>query len=175
MANKPEVTYKITIENKSSRGKGSTSAKMTSDTVGGSVGKEDSSFWKTGFFGANDEAKQGITKGLAVYHTVKGFVDNAVSYEVSTVTLRTGSNRMQEEAQLRYKIYSKASGVLESVSKGALVGGLPGAIVGLGISGIREVIGIGQRQNTLNLERALEDTSIQMASIRAGINNSRNN
>ena len=174
MADKPEVVWKIIFENASGGGKGSTTAKATAETVGGSASKS-GNFWKSGLFGADDEAKQAITKTAAVYHTVKSFVDNEIAYQTSTVTLRTGSNRMQEEAQLRYKIYQKAGGVIESFGMGLLIGGLPGAALGLLTSGAREVISISQRQNTLNLERALEDTSIQMASIRAGINNSRNN
>ena len=89
------------------------------------------------------------------------------------VQLRTGSNELQERATFINNMHQQGLGVLEGMVTGAMVGGLPGAIIGTTLSLMHTMIGYGQAQNRINTERTLENVGIGMNYIRAGANGSR--
>lgn len=119
------------------------------------------------------EGAKNFATFMVAYRTVKSFVNQIATHEVSMVSLRTGSNEMQERAQFTYEMIQKGIGVLEAVGTGALVGGLPGALVGLTLSAAHTVIGYAQNQDRINTQRTLENQSIQLNYIRAGARGSR--
>lgn len=121
---------------------------------------------------SKDGAKA-FMKGFAAYKTVKSFVTQAVNYEVSIVSLQTGSQELQQKAEFINSVVQQGVGILETVGAGALVGGLPGALIGLTLGTMHTVIGYAQKANTLNLQNALEVQSIERNYIRAGALGSR--
>lgn len=112
-------------------------------------------------------------KAMVAYSTVKSFATQIVNHEVSMVQLRTGSNELQERANFTNQMIQKGVGILEGGVAGALVGGLPGFIIGTSLSFLHTMISYGQKASELNTQRTLENMSIQQNYIRAGANGSR--
>lgn len=119
------------------------------------------------------DAAKAFGKAMVAYSTVKSFATQIVNHEVSMVQLRTGSNELQERANFTNQMIQKGVGILEGGVTGALVGGLPGFLIGTTLSLMHSVIGYGQAVNRLNTERTLENQSIMMNFVRAGAKGSR--
>lgn len=107
------------------------------------------------------------------YATVKSFATQQINYSVSLTGLRTGSNELQQKASFYNQIIQKGVGAAETVAAGAAAGGWVGAVIGLGVSTAHTLIGFSQAQNTINLNRTLENRSLEMTRIRAGAQGSR--
>ncbi len=120
-----------------------------------------------------EESAKKFGTAMVAYRTVKSFATQIASHEVSMVQLRTGSNELQERANFVYEMHEKGLGIVEGAVTGALIGGLPGFIVGTGLSLLNTLISYGQRQNEINTQKTVENVSIQMNYIRAGANGSR--
>ena len=121
-------------------------------------------------------SKQGaktFATAMVAYGKVKSFATQIINHEVSMVELRTGSREMQDRANFTNEMIQKGVGILESVGTGALVGGLPGALVGLTLSAMHTAIAYQQKQETINLQRTIENVSLQQNFIRAGAKGSR--
>ena len=116
-----------------------------------------------------------FAKGMVAYGMVKSFATQVVNHEVSMVELRTGSNELQGRANFINNVGQKVIGIGESIVGGAMVGGLYGAIAGAVIGIAHTALGYAQQQDKLNTERSLENITINMKSLRAGVNNSRGN
>lgn len=112
---------------------------------------------------------------MTAWHTVKGYMTQQINHSVSLVELRTGSNESQVKAQFINQIVQKGVGMAETTLTGALVGGLPGALVGLALSTSHTLIGYANQQETLYLKETLENRSIEMLRMRAGALGSRSN
>lgn len=121
------------------------------------------------------EGAKAFAKGMVAYGTVKSFATQIINHEVSLVELRTGSNELQIRANFINERVQNAVGVLETAVTGALVGGGVGAIVGLALGTAHKLISYGQRQQTLDLQRSLENETIQRNYIRAGAKGYRSN
>jgi hypothetical protein len=119
------------------------------------------------------EGAKTFGKTMVAYGTVKSFALQTINHEVSLVQLRTGSNELQGRANFTNSVVQKVVGIGESMFAGAMVGGLPGAIVGLTLSTAHTLIGYAQNQDRINTERSLENVSLQMNIMRAGANGSR--
>lgn len=171
--------YTITLKIDGSAGEGGTStavagastpsssATASSASVGGGGGG------KSGVL--SKEGAKAFMKAMTAYHTVKSFAVQQINYTTSIVELRTGSREMQQRAQFQNQIAQKGVGILEMGVAGALIGGLPGAVLGLTLSTAHTVIGYTQKQNTLELQETLENRSLEMLRIRAGSYGSRSN
>lgn len=161
----PDVEYRLTITSDSfSDGNASTPQKTTAQNNSGASSPDEAA------------TKQRLTKGIrgmATYHIAKSVFEQVNNYAVSVVSLKSGSNRMQEQAAISYKVFSKVFNTAENVAVGFAMGNVVGAGIGLAVSAVQEGISIAQAQNTINLNRALENTSQQMTYIRAGANGSR--
>lgn len=114
------------------------------------------------------EGAKAYAKGLVAYHAVKSFATQVISHEVSLVELRTGSNELQRRANFINQLHQTGAGVIESTVTGALVGGLPGAVIGMATSAVKKLIDYAQRQETINLQKSIEDTTLGMNYVRAG-------
>ena len=119
------------------------------------------------------EGAKAYAKGLVAYHTVKSFATQIVNHEVSMVQLRTGSNELQERANFTNQTIQKGIGVLEAGITGAMVGGLPGFLIGTTLSLVHTITGYVQAQDRINTARTLENVGIDMNYIRAGASGSR--
>lgn len=77
------------------------------------------------------DAAQKVGAAVAIYKTAKGFAQQLITHQVSTIELRTGASEYQQKMQFMYNIGNSALGILESIALGAAVGGgAPGALVG---------------------------------------------
>lgn len=119
------------------------------------------------------EGAKAFGKAMVAYSTVKSFATQVINHEVSMVQLRTGSNELQQRANFANQMIQKGVGILEGGVAGALVGGLPGFIVGTGLSLLHTMISYGQKQQELDTQRTVENQSIQMNYVRAGASGSR--
>ena len=98
--------------------------------------------------------------------------DSVINYRISTISLRTGAEEHQQRVQFVYNEASHAVGSLGTIVGGAALGGVPGAIAAAGavaVSYALKFLGWAQNANTLRLQKSMEDVSIQMQSIRAGL------
>lgn len=113
---------------------------------------------------------QTTVKGLvAVNKFVKPFINQAISYRVNTVQLRTGSQELQDQASFAYQTVSHVINFAESVATGWILTGNPiGAVIGGVTSLITTLYGYAQNINTLKIKESLEDISLDMARNRAG-------
>lgn len=112
-------------------------------------------------------------QAMVAYNLVKSFALQQINYRVSTVELRTGSNEMSARASFQNELAQKGLGILEMTASGALVGGLAGALVGLGISTAHTAVSYIQKENTIQLKRNLENETLTMLRMRAGASGSR--
>ena len=119
------------------------------------------------------EGAKTFGKVMVSYNAVKSFATQIVNHEVSMVELRTGSNELQQRANFINQTIQQGIGIIESTVTGALVGGLPGAIFGAVVGVAHTLIGYAQNQEKINTQKALEDVSLGMNYIRAGVNGSR--
>ena len=118
----------------------------------------------------------GALKKVVSYGFAKSLVVKAVNHEVSLVELRTGSNELQQRADFINGAVQQAAGIVEMAVTGAVLGGgIVGAVVGATVGLLNTVIGIAQRQNTINMQRNVENISLQRQYVRAGARGSRGN
>ena len=97
---------------------------------------------------------------------------SVINYRISTIALRTGETEHQQRVQFVYGEVSQAVSSLGAIGMGALMGGPIGAGVaalGVGVSYVMKFIGWAQNASTLRLQKNVEDISIQMQTIRAGL------
>lgn len=153
------ATYEIILRNRTSgagKAKSPTSASAT----------------KSGAASAEEKQTQ-LISGVAAYGYAKKVITQVVSHRVNTVELRMGQAELQEKIALKYSIGRQAFGFLEGIVIGGGLAGVPGAIIGGIASLTSSVMNIALRQDTININRDLEDISISQNNIRAGAGNSR--
>lgn len=115
------------------------------------------------------DGKKAFVKGFVTYkHYVEPFVKQAISYDISTVAMRTGRVEEQQRRQFAYDMGSKIVSAAESIAMGAILGGLPGALIGLGMSAVQMIVSYSQAQNTIDISRNAENISIGLQNVRAG-------
>lgn len=110
----------------------------------------------------------GDVKKCAAVGFAVASVKKVVSHNINTVSLRTGNVEMQERMSFAYSMVSGAVSLGLSVYAGAKVGGAVGAVVGAAIGLGSTAIDLVQKQDTLNLQRANENISRNLAQIRMG-------
>ena len=110
---------------------------------------------------------------MTAYSYAKAFVAQAVSHEVNMVELRTGATEYAQKVQYAWEVTQRVYSAAETIVSGAVVGGGVGAIIGIAVAGIREIVSLGQRAETLNTKRNLENESLARGLRRAGTNQSR--
>ena len=110
----------------------------------------------------NSELLTEDAAAIVTYATVKSFATQIVNDRVSKVELRTGSRDLQERANFINGIAQKGLSFAENIATGAIIGGGVGAVIGLAVSVAQTSIELGQRQEELNLRRALENQSLQL-------------
>jgi hypothetical protein len=119
----------------------------------------------------NKEDESSIGGYVAFKKNVAPFVKQGIQYAISTVALRTGNVERQQRIQVAYEAGSQVFGIAESIFIGSKVGGVVGAVGGAVLGIATNVIGLVQKQNTINLNRALENEQISMLNARSGATN----
>ena len=112
--------------------------------------------------------QMGVMGYVAVKKYVAPFVKQGLQYSISTVGLRTGNMERQARMQSAYNIGSQIFGIAESVAIGAVMGGVGGAVVGAVMGVATTAISYAQQQNTINLNKTIEDQTISMLNVRSG-------
>lgn len=111
--------------------------------------------------------------GLVSYATVSHFADTLISNEISMVELQTGAQEYEQKLQFYYGVTKKTTGIIAAGIAGAKVGGLIGAGIGLIGSVVYTAISYSQNARAIRTKQNLEDISLGMARIRAGISGRR--
>lgn len=148
--------YEVVIRNETDEtqspiaGSGST-AKKTANSGSATVG--------------NVNALKGI---MTVKGIVAPFVDQVVSHQIQTVSLRTGAEEQQERLSFAYSITKQIGGTLLSTAVGAAMGGGVGAIIGLAVGVAHAAISYSQKASELRTQKALEDVGLRYMNARAG-------
>lgn len=119
-----------------------------------------------------DSAAKAI-KGMVSYASIKSFADNIVSYEISQVNLRTGAAEYEQKLEFAHSAINRGINSLVTIGIGFATGNAPLAIFGVATSLFNTIIGYAQKENTLRTQENLENISIGMASIRAGVSGRR--
>jgi len=149
-------------------------AKKREKAIAGSTGDTQ----KQNTAGSDDDGKltrKDVAGYIAYKHYVSPFVKQAISYRISTVSLRTGRTEHQQRLQFAYDMGSKVVSLVENVAMGLLLsGGNPlGALVGLGVGLLQTGVQYAQAYDRLNLERSIEEASLGIQRRRAATTNSR--
>ena len=119
----------------------------------------------------NDDAAP--DKGEAAFNwmvirKVADYAKRAISYEISTVSLRTGETERQQRMQLTYDILGRVGSAATTIAMGAKVGGVYGAAAAAAYEVINTSISVGQQVGRFQLQRDLENKSLGLARIRSG-------
>ena len=120
--------------------------------------------------GANAEK---LLKKVIGYQRIKSVATNAIGYQVSTVQLRTGSTEAQQRASFAYSVGMQAFNIGESIAVGAMTGGWIGAAIGAVLSVADTAMSYAYKQNTINIQKQLENTTQDITAQRATFSGSR--
>ena len=161
MAGKNEYVIEIRFPGRAEKGPVSTPSAGTPEDEG----SYEKSYWDKSAESAK-RAAQRIVSGT----TAMAIADKLVSYEISTVSLRTGAREYEQKLQFGYSTFKQT---IAPLAIGAATGGLPGAIIG-GLFGLSmQAISWSQNAQTIRYNQSLENISIGMANVRAGVTGSR--
>ena len=112
-------------------------------------------------------------KGMVSFAAVRAFANNLISYDISQVSLRTGAVEYEQKLQFAFNTANQLLNIGMATAAGAATGGVVGAIVGFLGSTMYTAISYAQNANTIQTKQNLEDISIGMANIRAGVSGRR--
>lgn len=119
------------------------------------------------------KGRQIVGAGLVAWHQVKPWIVKVASHTVNQVELRTGRSEWAQKIQFGYSLVSKGVGLLENIGMGYAAGKVPGAVIGAMTSIASTVVDYIQKQDNINLEKSLENITLQQNRIRAGVGGSR--
>ncbi len=139
-------------------------------TDAGTGTKKDSAGEEKSYWAKSAESAKSAARRIVSVSTAGMIADKLVSYEISTVSLRTGATEYEQKLQFGYSTLKQTAVPLVV---GAVTGGLPGAIIGGLFSFVMQGISWAQNAQTIDYNRQLENISIGMASVRAGVTGSR--
>ena len=122
---------------------------------------------------AAKDKQQGSISALAAYGYTKKIATQLVSHNVNTVSLRTGQTELQQKIALKYDIARNAWNFFETIAIGGGIAGIPGAIAGGVLSLSNTLVNVAIRQDTININRDLENVSLSQNNLRAGVGRSR--
>lgn len=112
-------------------------------------------------------------KGMVTFAAVRGFANNLIGYEISQVSLRTGAKEYEQKLQFAQNVGNQIINIGMATAIGASTGGAVGAVVGFLGSTVYTAISYAQNANTIATKKNLEDISIGMAGVRAGVSGRR--
>lgn len=120
----------------------------------------------------NAEGKNGgLVAALVAVQHVTPYVNQVVNMNVSTITARTGSQELQQKAEIVAGFASSGT----SIAIGALVGGAPGAAVSAAMQAVSSAIAVVSAKNNIDLNKRIETEAINLRKSRTGqtVNRSR--
>lgn len=147
--------------------------KIIIESSGGGTGKKSNIAGNSTTQKSTTQESEAISKGnVAGYVAYKKYgaplVSQAVQYQIGTVAIRKGSNERQARAQSMYSVATQVFSIGESAVMGAMVGGPFGALAGALVGTVNSAIGLAYKQNTIDLNRSVENQTISMLQERSG-------
>lgn len=112
--------------------------------------------------------RQAFKKVMAVGGIAASFVNQVVTHQIQTVSLRTGAEEQQERLAFAYSIAKQVGGTLLSTAVGAAMGGGIGAVVGLVVGIAHTAISYSQKAEELRIQKTVEDVGLRYLNARAG-------
>lgn len=108
-----------------------------------------------------------LTALLAADRFVMPFVEQAINYEVSTISLRTGSSELQQRVQFGLNVAKQAIGIGTTLITGFATGNPLLIVAGL-ISATTTAINYANQARTIKTESDLEHITRRGLNVRAG-------
>lgn len=112
-------------------------------------------------------------KGMVSFAAVRGFANNLIGYEISQVSLRTGAKEYEQKLQFAQNATNQALNFITATGLGLKYGGGIGAAAAAAGYTLHTLLGYAQNINTIETKQNLENISIGMASVRAGVSGRR--
>lgn len=104
--------------------------------------------------------KGAVAAGLVAVCQIRPYVDTAINFCVSQISLTTGSEEAQQRAQAVNGMVSSAT----SLGIAAIAGGIPGLAAAAGMM----AIAFAQHNYTVNVKKAIEAENINLRTSRLG-------
>lgn len=112
---------------------------------------------------------QTALKAMVAFDKYVGpFVEQAISYSVGTIELRTGAQELQQRVEFGLNIAKQAGGILTSALAGYAMGNLPGALIGAIISVGTTALNYANRERTIKVQGSLESITQRGLTARSG-------
>ena len=115
--------------------------------------------------------KSASLKGVALSAVgiAKRALTTVVGYQIRTTTLRTGQEETQQKYQAAYSMISGGFDIMSSIAYGAMIGQLPGAIIGATVGTAFQLVDMAQKLDQYATEKRVEAIGLHFANIRAGV------
>lgn len=159
-----EVNYKITITNDSGGTKTpvSTQAQPEGTPSAQPVSQQQATAQKD---------KGVVAAGLVAVQQISPYVNQIANFGISQIGAETGAVELQQRTQVLSGIAS--AGV--RIAMGAVVGGVPGALVSAGLTALQSSISFVQQKQAIQTQRRIENDNIALRKSRLGqtVNRSR--
>ncbi len=105
---------------------------------------------------------------VAIDKYVAPFVEQAISYEVGTIELRTGAAELQQRIEFGLSVAKSAVGFVSSIAIGAATGNLPGAIIAGVMSIGTTAMNYANNARRIRVQSSLESITQRGYASRAG-------
>ncbi|MDE6504869.1 MAG: hypothetical protein K2L42_03265 [Clostridia bacterium] len=115
-------------------------------------------------------------KKMVSFPAIKSTADKLVNARIAQVSLQTGATEYEERVSYVYNNISQTVGAGYALLSGFAVGGPAGlAVAGIALAAtaVNKVVEIAQKQRMLQLQQSMENISIDMARVRAGVSGRR--
>lgn len=152
-----EREYKITLVNDTGSKEGS---KSTATNVFNDGAKD-------------DNKKKSIFSKMAMVNYATSVADRVITSNINMVSLRTGHEALQQRINASYGYVKKGAGIITSMVQGAMVAGVPGAVINGALNVGSELVNLAIRQNEINVARQQENATLFLNQIRIGANGGR--
>lgn len=110
----------------------------------------------------------GVKALVSFNHFIKPFVNKVATQYISTISLRTGAQELEDKMSFAVQTAQKVGGFVGSIAVGVAVGNLPGALIGGLMSVTTTALDIYNKQSKLDMERSVENVSLRYMNMRAG-------
>lgn len=111
--------------------------------------------------------KRGVA--LSAVGIAKRALTTVIGYNIRTTTLRTGQEETQQKYQAAYSMISGSLDIVSSIAYGAMIGNLPGAIIGAAVGTAFQLVDVAQKLDQYATEKRVEAIGLHFANIRAGV------
>ena len=119
-----------------------------------------------------ESLRKGV-KGLVSFGAIKNTATDLIGRSFGTIELRTGASEYEQRQQFIFGKVNEGINAAGVIGVGIATGNAPLAIIGVVTGLISQLTDVIFKAHTLQLEQTVENQSLQMATVRAGVNNRR--